>query len=157
MPRCPRGALELPEASPQLGTLGFGGSAGGGFPFNTSFSLSPCGGFPFNTSFSLSTCGGFPFGTSFSLSPCGGVPFSMSFSFSTCGGFPFGTSFGLSPCDGFLLECEKVLAGRRVAQPQRPPPRMKRQPQHLAVQSRRTARNCTASNGTYRPRRNPNP
>ena len=84
MPRCPRGVLDLPQASPQLGILGFDGSAGGGFPFST--------------------------------------------------------SFGLSPGGGFLLECEKVLAGRRVAQPQRPPPRMERQPQHLAVQSRRTVR-----------------
>ena len=70
MPRCPHGLLEFPKASPQLGVLGFGGSAGG----------------------------------------------------------------------GFLLRCEKVLTRRRVTQPQCARSRMERQPQHLAVQNRRSVR-----------------
>ena len=43
--RLPCRALELPEASPQFGILGFNGPSGGGFPLSTGFGLSPSGGF----------------------------------------------------------------------------------------------------------------
>ena len=63
--------LDLPEANPQLGILGFNGPTGDGFPFGTRLGLSAGDGFPFGTDFGLSAGGGFSFGTNFGLSPSG--------------------------------------------------------------------------------------
>ena len=53
---------------------------------------------------------------------------------------PVRRDLGLFPSRGFLHGREKVLADRRVVQPQRLPPHMQEQLQRLAVQSRRTVR-----------------